>query len=338
MAQQGKKIIAVVGGTGTVGQHVVAALRDVPEFHVRVTTRDPTTGRAKEFADAGIEVVKADSWQPEELDAAFKDCWGLFVNTDSDDPNFKAEIGPPESEQGFIIIDAAIRQGVKHFVFQNLPAASKISNGEAPILSFDNKNQISDYALKAGFKTATNVNLGWILEVFWHKTYIHTFGGLAMIRDKDGFLTLRMPPFGNNPEKVPWTSTEHDYGDAVLGVFMNPEPWAGKTVWAISDPRSFKDVADAYNKVSGTNDARFVQKGDGNMTATSEGKTKEVNGLLRYCHWVKGDYCGGKPHDQTDMETLKAIGAKARGRTGKDAELQTVEDFWAMTLPRHPGY
>lgn len=329
-----QNIIAVVGGAGNIGRSVVTALHDSLEFCPRVTSRDPTTGKAKEFADGGIEVVKADSWIPEELDAAFKGCWGLFVNTNSDDPNFKNEVGPPESEQGRIIIDAAIRQGIKHFVFQNLPAASKITNGEVPILSFDNKEAISDYAKAAGFQTVTNVNLGWVLEVFWLPTYVDAFGGLAQRPDEGGFLSLKVPPMGNDPELVPWTAVEHDYGDAVLGVFMDPEPWAGKTVWAVSDPRSFQDLVDAYNEISGTKRARRVIP-TGSLKTMTEGKTKEVNGLFGYCHWVKGNYCGNKPVDLTDMKTLKALGAKARGRTGKDAELQTVEEFWAMTLPRH---
>ncbi|KAI8670466.1 NmrA domain-containing protein [Fusarium keratoplasticum] len=334
MSASEKRIITVVGGTGNIGKAVVAALQESQLFHVRVTSRDPATGKAKEFADSGIEVVKADSWNPKELDAAFKGCWGLWVNTNSDDINFKNEVGPPESEMGRIIIDAAIRQGVDHFVFQNLPAASKITNGEVPILSFDNKETISDYAKAAGFKTTTNVNLGWVLEVFWLDTYVDAFGGLAKKPDEEGFLSLKVPPMGNDPEVVPWTAVEHDYGDAVLGVFIDPEPWADKTVWAISDPRSFQDLVDAYNKVSGTKRARRVIP-EGALKTKTQGKTKEVNGLFGYCHWVKGNYCGNKPVDLTDMKTLKALGAKARGRTGKDAELQTVEEFWAMTIPRY---
>ncbi|CAI6073524.1 unnamed protein product, partial [Clonostachys chloroleuca] len=253
-----KKIIAVVGGTGNIGRAVVAALHESQLFHVRVTTRDPTKGKAKEFADSGIEVV----------------------NTNSDDINFKNEVGPPESKMGQIIIDAAIRQRVDHFVFQNLPAACKITNGEVPIVSFDNKEAISDYAKTAGFKTTTNVNLGWVLEVFWLDTYVDAFGGLAQRPDEEGFLSLKVPPMGNDPEVVPWTAVEHDYGDAVLGVFVDPEPWDGKTVWAVSDPRSFQDLVDAYNKISGTKRARRV---------IPEGalKTKEVNGLFGYCHWPR---------------------------------------------------
>ncbi|TVY70062.1 NmrA-like family domain-containing protein 1 [Fusarium oxysporum f. sp. cubense] len=312
-----KRIIAVVGGSGNIGRHVVAAMNESAKFRPRVTSRDPTSGRARELANSGIEVVKADSWNPQELDAAFKGCWGLF--------------------QGRIIIDAAIRQGVEHFVFQNLPPASKLTNGEVPILSFDNKQVISEYAKTAGFKTTTDVNLGWVLEVFCLPTYIDAFGGLARGKDEEGFLSLKVPPMGNDPEVVPWTAVEHDYGDAVLGVFVDPEPWNGTTVWAVSHLCGFQELVDAYNKISGTKLARRVFP-EGTIKTKAPEKSKEVNGLFGFCHYVKGNFCGGKPVDLTNMNTLKAIGAKARGRRGNGAELQSIEDFWAMTIPRHKGF
>ncbi|EEU37838.1 uncharacterized protein NECHADRAFT_88307 [Fusarium vanettenii 77-13-4] len=100
-------------------------------------------GKAKESASSGIKVVKANSWNPKELDAAFNGCWGLWVSTNSDDINFKNEAGPPESQMGCNIIDAAIPQGINHFIFQSLSTASKITNVEVPILSSDNKEAVS---------------------------------------------------------------------------------------------------------------------------------------------------------------------------------------------------
>lgn len=49
-------------------------------------TRDPNSEKAAPLKKQGIEVVKADSWNANELAAAFKGVSGLYVNTDSDDP------------------------------------------------------------------------------------------------------------------------------------------------------------------------------------------------------------------------------------------------------------
>lgn len=40
---------------------------------------------------------------------------------------------------GKIIIDVAVQTGVKHAVHASLPAASKLTNLEVPLLAFDGK-------------------------------------------------------------------------------------------------------------------------------------------------------------------------------------------------------
>ncbi|KAH6873407.1 hypothetical protein B0T10DRAFT_588772 [Thelonectria olida] len=329
----GKKTVVVIGGTGEYGGSVALSLNDNPAFHVRVTTRDPTTEKAQKKSAAGIEVVKADSWESEELGNAFKGAWGLYVNTDSDDPNFKAGIGPPESEMGTTIIDAAKKAGVKHFVYAGLPEASRVTNGEVPILSFDTKHFIFNYAKKAGFETATRVNAGWALENFEKELYRVAFGGFHTFPDDEGNLTLKVFPMGNDPEIVPWTAVRDDYGDQVHAVFLDPARYNGGTYWLLSDPQSFQALPDAYNKWSGIEKARYVPL-TGRMTASTPGKTKEVNGLHDYCHWVKGNYLNGEPAHLRDSIPLKRLGAEARGKTGQDLELMTVDRYYQRLLEK----
>ncbi|KAL6415619.1 hypothetical protein AUP68_02185 [Ilyonectria robusta] len=324
-----KKIIVVIGGSGMVGGSVARSLHDNSDFWVRLTTLDTTTTRAKRLVDQGFEVIKADSWSPQELDVAFQGAYGVFLNTDSDDPNFKNEIGPPESAMGKIVIDAAMRQGVKHFVFSGLPEAKKLTNGEVSILSFDNKNAIANYGRKAGFASFVEVNIGWAMDIFWMEAYGKAFGGFATIPDSEGFLTLKLFPMPNQPERIPWTSVRDDYGDAVHAVFLDPTSYDKRTIWAISDYMGFQDVADAYNSVTGTQTARFVPDFEP-LKAATPGKTKEVNGLRNYCNYIKGDYCNGQPTDENlvkENRRLKEIASRARGRTGAEAQLQTIKGF-----------
>jgi uncharacterized protein YbjT (DUF2867 family) len=331
MATTEKRIIAVIGGTGMFGSSVASSLLQDPNFHVRVTTRDVTTERARRIRDKGAEVVKADSWKPDELASALQGCWGVFLNTDSDAPNFKQEIGPPESEMGKTVIDAAIKQGIKHFVFAGLPEASKLTNGAVPILSFDNKAAISEYARQAGFQTTVNVNSAWAMEVFFMEAYAKAFGGFATVQDADGYLTLKIPPMGGSLESTPWTSASDDYGDAVHGVFCDPEQWDGQTIWAVSQELSFQEVVDTYNRVTGSQRARYVVP-DQEMSAANKWKAKEVNGLMGFCNYVQGNFCGGKPVDQSAMRKLKAVSATAKGKSGVESELQTVEGFLRKRL------
>ena len=335
--EAGKRLIVVVGGTGMFGGSVAHSLRDNPDFRIRLTTRDPAGPKARRRADEGFELVKANSWDASELDAAFQGAFGVFLNTDSDDPNFKNEVGPPESAMGKIVIDAAIRQGVKVFVFAGLPEANRLTNGEVSILSFDNKNAIAAYGRKAGFDSFAEVNVGWAMDIFWMETYGKAFGGFATIPDKEGFLTLRTFPMSNNPERIPWSSVRDDLGDAVHGVFLDPKRYDKKTVWAISEYASFQEVADAYNRVTGTQVARHVPEHNP-LKAATLGKTKEVNGLRDYCHYMKGNYCNGRPTDDallSEMRELKKVASASRG-VGGTSHPQTIEGFIRAYCPVKP--
>jgi hypothetical protein len=323
----GRKLVVVIGGTGMVGGAVARSLQENPQWRARLTTRDPTTSKAKRRIDEGFEVVRADSWNAQELDAAFRDAYAVFLNTDSDDPNFKNEIGPPESAMGKLVIDAAIRQKVPYFVFSGLPESAKLTNGTVSILSFDNKCAIAEYGRTAGFASFIEVNMGWAMDIFWMETYGRAFGGFATIPDSEGFLTLKLFPMA----KAPWTSVRDDYGDAVHAVLLEPTRYKDRTIWAISDVSSFQQVADAYNRVTGTKRARFVPELE-RLKAATPGKTKEVNGLRDYCEYVKGNYCNGRPttEDLTqELQELKAIALRARNRTvgGSKAETQSIEGF-----------
>ncbi|KAI8274607.1 NmrA-like family domain-containing protein [Colletotrichum sp. SAR11_57] len=106
-------------------------------FRVRVISRDPSSAKAKKLIDSGIDVVQADCWETGQLIEAFKGCWGVFINIDSDAPNFKQRIGPSELQMGKGIVDAAVKAGIKHAVHASLPAASELTKGQVPVLAFD---------------------------------------------------------------------------------------------------------------------------------------------------------------------------------------------------------
>ncbi|KAJ6153402.1 hypothetical protein N7497_007721 [Penicillium chrysogenum] len=252
------KKIVVIGGTGMFGGSVARSLKDNPEFEVVLTTRDPNSSKAAKCREQGFLLVKANSWNASELDLVLAGAYGVFLNTDSDNLNFKNEVGPPESAMGKIVIDAAIRQNVKYFVFSGLPQSNRLTNGEVSILSFDNKNAIANYGRKAGFEAFVEVNSGWAMDIFFMETYANAFGGFATIPDSEGFLSLRIFPMSNDPELIPWTSVRDDYGDAVHAVFLEPPKYANRIIWAISEVASFQDVVDAYNRLTGTQVARFV--------------------------------------------------------------------------------
>ena len=116
-------------------------------------------------------------------------------------------------------------------------------------------------------------------------------------------------------------------------MFLDPAKYADRIVWAISEAASFQHVVDTYNRVTGTQVARFVPQTEP-LKAATPGKTKEVNGLRNYCHYMKGDYCNGLATDDRlleKMKTLKALASKARGKG--HALTQTIEGFLRENSP-----
>lgn len=89
------KLITVYGATGTQGGSVVASLlqNKTGNFTLRAITRNPNSEKAKALAAQGVEVVKADGLVKEQVLEAFKGSWGVFVNTNSDDPVSSFKLG-----------------------------------------------------------------------------------------------------------------------------------------------------------------------------------------------------------------------------------------------------
>lgn len=76
------KIIAVVGATGNQGSSVVKTFVALPNWHVRAITRNTSSGKAKELAALGAELVQADLSDVQSLSRAFQGAHAVFVLTD----------------------------------------------------------------------------------------------------------------------------------------------------------------------------------------------------------------------------------------------------------------
>ena len=104
--------IFVTGATGTVGQHVVAALSD-REVAIKIGVRDPETV-SKEIADAG-EVIEFDFTKPETWGNALADVDGLFL------------VRPPVVDKSEIgtFVEAADRVDVARIAYLSTLGADK---------------------------------------------------------------------------------------------------------------------------------------------------------------------------------------------------------------------
>ena len=78
-----KKIIAVVGATGSQGSGLVRAILEDKkgDFTVRAITRNTESEKARELARMGAQVVQADINDVESLKKAFEGAYGAYLVT-----------------------------------------------------------------------------------------------------------------------------------------------------------------------------------------------------------------------------------------------------------------
>ncbi|KAH6974487.1 hypothetical protein BKA56DRAFT_490823 [Ilyonectria sp. MPI-CAGE-AT-0026] len=164
-----KKLITILGITGTQGGSVADRFLTHAEWRVRGLTRNPGSVKAKEWATRGVEIVKGDHDDVESLKAAFKGAHAIFAVTDwaasfarvSEDKGLQEKAkaagrsieeyaGDVEKSLGVNIATAAsdptVLSTLEKFVFSTLAAVQKISGGKYKhAYEFDSKAGVESY-------------------------------------------------------------------------------------------------------------------------------------------------------------------------------------------------
>ena len=219
-----KKIIAVVGSTGSQGSGLVQAILGDPNggFAARAITRDPGKDKAKALAAKGAEVVAANLDDVESLKKAFARVHGVYGVT-----NFWEHFsGEKEKAQAKNIADAAKAAGVKHVIWSTLEDTRKLMSSDdkrMPILQgkyrvphFDAKAEANEYF--SGLPVTLLVT-----SFYWDNLYLF---GLAPKKGDDGVYSWTFPM---GDAKLVGIAAE-DIGKAAYGIFKAGQQYVGKTV------------------------------------------------------------------------------------------------------------
>jgi uncharacterized protein YbjT (DUF2867 family) len=243
-----RRIIAVVGATGSQGGSVARAILSDPEnaFAVRALTRKPSSGRAQALARLGADVVYADADEIESLNAAFAGAFGAYCMTD-----FWGGSGDPEHErlQGATMADAGATAGVQHVIWSTLEDTRRyvpLSDDRMPTLlgkykvpHFDGKGAADEAFVRAGVPTT------FYLTSFYWDNFLH-FAGMGLRKDKDGELFLAMPLAD---KRLPGIAIE-DIGLCALGIFKETCS-AGQTIGVAGEHLTGDQMADGLGRAIG---------------------------------------------------------------------------------------
>jgi uncharacterized protein YbjT (DUF2867 family) len=219
-----KKIIAVIGSTGTQGGGLARAILADPNggFAVRAITRDPNKDNAKALAAKGAEVVSANLDEVESLKKAFAGAYGVYAVTNFWE-HFSAE---KEKVQAKNIADAAKAAGVKHVIWSTLEDTRQFMPADdkrMPMLQ--EKYRVPHFDAKAEADAFfSGVPTTFLLTTFyWDNLYMF---GLAPKRGDDGKYSWAFPM---GQKKLAGIAAE-DIGKVAYGIFKAGSQYIGKKV------------------------------------------------------------------------------------------------------------
>jgi len=246
-----KKIIAVVGSTGSQGGGLVHAILNDPNggFAARAITRDSNKDKAKALAAKGAEVVKADLDDVESLKKAFAGAYAVYGVTNFWE-HFSAE---KEKAQAKNIADAAKVAGVKHVIWSTLEDTRKLMRPDDKRMpTLQDKYRVPHFDAKAeanAFFAGLPVTY-LVTSFYWDNLY--TFG-LAPKKGDDGVYSWSFP-MGN--AKLAGMAAE-DIGKTAYGIFKAGEQYIGKTVGIVSENLTIAEMGDKLTKGLGIGPVKY---------------------------------------------------------------------------------
>lgn len=242
-----KKIIAVVGATGSQGGGLVRAILADPSggFAVRALTRDTNSPKARELEKLGAEVVAVDVNNIESLKKAFTGCYGAFCVTFF----WESMNVDTEKAQARNMAEAAKACGLKHVIWSTLEDTRKLVplsdsrmptiHGKYKVPHFDGKGEADRYFADLGVPT-TN-----LLTSFYWDNFINF--GMGPKKDQSGVASITLPM---GTAKLPTIAAE-DIGTCAYAIFKQGSTYIGKTVGIASEHLTGAQMADTFSKAMG---------------------------------------------------------------------------------------
>ncbi len=240
-----KKVIAVVGATGSQGSGLVRAILNDGEFAARAITRDVNSEKARALAAAGAEVVAADLDDAGSVERAFAGAHGAYCVT-----FFWAHFSTAkENEHARNMANAARAAGVEHVVWSTLEDTRQwlpVSDPRMPALQekynvphFDAKGEMDHVFTDMGlpvtlFRTC----------FYWDNMYMF---GMGPQKGEDGSYAITFP-LGDH--SFPSIAAE-DIGPCALGVFKGGQAHVGQTVGIAGEIFNCHTMAATLSKVLG---------------------------------------------------------------------------------------
>ncbi len=311
-----KKIIAVVGATGSQGGGLVKAILADPNggFQVRAITRDVNSDKAKALAKQGAEVVAGDVDDEESLKRAFTGAYGAFCVT------FFWNHFSPDKEQANAkaLANAAKRAGVKHVIWSTLEDTRKLvplSDNRMPTLQgkykcphFDAKGE-SDHIF-----TDLGLPVTFLQTTFYWDNMIYF--GMGPKKGPDGALAITFPIGDKRMSGI----AAEDIGKVAYGIFKKGNEYIGKTVSIAGEHLTGKQMAASLSKAFGK-EVRYNEVSPDAYRKFGFPGAEDLGNMFQYYRDFESQFVGAR-----DLNVARSL----------NPALQTFDQWLARNKARIP--
>ncbi|KAK8049948.1 hypothetical protein PG994_011678 [Apiospora phragmitis] len=244
--------ILVTGATGRQGGAVVDALLALKQSDITIlaVTRDTKGASAKTLADksSSIKLVQGNL---DNVPALFQEAkrvhsepiWGVYSVQVSLDQGATLE---SEVAQGKAVIDEAIRNGVKHFVYSSVERGGDAASWEnpTPILHFQSKYRIERYLRDVTSPGKQGEKMGW--------TILRPVAFMDNLKPE--FPTKVFMAALRNHLKTDksnqWVAV-HDIGVFAAKAFSGPDTWNQRAVGLAGDELTVEEMDNSFLNATG---------------------------------------------------------------------------------------
>jgi len=222
--------VLVIGSTGRQGGAVARRLL-ADGWQVRGLTRDPARPAAQALAALGIEPVRGDLDDPGSIRRAMQGAYGVFSVQDFWEVGLEREI-----RQGCAVADAAVAEGIGHFIFGSVGAAERTAG--LGITHFEGKAAIERYL------ATLPLNVTTFRPVTFFENFISARYATTMI-EKGIF---RFPFPGGRPFQMVALDDLATFVSLALG---DPVTYIGRAIEVASDTVTMEGFAEAVGEAIG---------------------------------------------------------------------------------------
>ncbi|WP_017814805.1 NmrA/HSCARG family protein [Paenibacillus shenyangensis] len=300
-----KKIIAVVGATGTQGGGLARAILHDPDspFRLRTLVRNPQSEKALELGRQGAEIVQANLSDPASIKAAFEGAYGAFCVT-----NF-GELGTPEKELEQIanMAEAAKEAELQHVIWSTLDDPLQlVSLDDERIPTVMGKHKLPQAEGKAAGNhefIRRNIPTTFLLTSFYWENFLYP--GMGPTLNTDGVLSLTLPM---GQRKLPGIGAE-DIGRCAYGIFKSGDEYIGQTVGIAGGHLTGQEMAAAFSQV--LNQKVHYHAVEDRVFRHSEALELSIlANTYQFYHDFEEEYCGARNLEQSKqlnpaMQTLE---------------------------------